>query len=134
MNELIPRPWRGFFFFSTSFGFGIAHDAPHWFELQPAEAIGIAQESSAAAMLRRRSPVGTRARGGGGRHGERLGTRRHPPPISQEHHDGIARLHAVQLDDAVHGQIGVRVQLDKGVGAVGDPVDLARRRERRSAG
>jgi hypothetical protein len=37
------------------------------------------------------------------------------------------------LDDAVHGQIGVRVQLDKGVGAVGDPVDLARRRERRSA-
>jgi hypothetical protein len=41
-------------------------------------------------------------------------------PVSQEHHDGIARLHAVQLDDAVHGQIGVRVQLDKGVGAVGE--------------
>ena len=75
-------------------------------------------------MARRRSPVEdaqlSRAMGGGGRHGERPSTRRHPPPISQEHHDGIARLHAVELDDAVHGQIGVRVQLDEGVGAVGE--------------
>src|SRR5262245_63586530 len=44
---------------------------------------------------------------------------------------GIDRLHAAHLDDAIRGQVSVRVQLDEGIGAVGEPVDLARRRERR---
>jgi hypothetical protein len=49
--------------------------------------------------------------------------------VSQEEPAGVDRVHAEHLDDAVHGRVGVRVQLDEGVGAVGEPVDLARRRE-----
>src|SRR5262245_31643331 len=51
--------------------------------------------------------------------------------VSQEHQDGVAVGHAVELDDGVHRQIGVGVQLDESIGAVGEPVDLTRRRERR---
>ena len=40
-------------------------------------------------------------------------------------------MNTEHLDDAVHGRVGVRVQLDEGVGAVGEPVDLTRCRERR---
>ena len=56
-------PLAGFLFFRGLFDFGIAHDAPHWFELQPAEVTGMGkrQESIAAALARRRSPVGRRA-------------------------------------------------------------------------
>ena len=52
----------------------------------------------------------------------------------QEHQDGIAREHAVELDDAVRVQIGIRIQLDEGVGAVAEPVNLARRRTPRRRG
>src|SRR5262245_24932666 len=43
---------------------------------------------------------------------------------SQEEPGGVDRLHAAHLDDAVRRQVGVRVQLDEGIGAVGEPVDL----------
>jgi hypothetical protein len=48
---------------------------------------------------------------------------RHEPP-------GVDRVHTEYLDDAVYGRVGVRVQLDEGVGAVGGKVDLSGRRER----
>src|SRR3954471_18167591 len=51
--------------------------------------------------------------------------------ISQREPAGVDGVHTEHLDDAVHGVVGVGVQLDEGVGAVGEPVDLAGRRERR---
>ena len=51
--------------------------------------------------------------------------------VSQEEPAGVDRVHAVHLDDAIRDHVGVRVQLDEGIGAVGEPVDLARRRELR---
>src|SRR6188472_4252694 len=53
--------------------------------------------------------------------------------VSQEHQDGVARDHTAELDHAVRDQIGVRVELDEDDGAVAEPVDLARRRERGGA-
>ena len=53
--------------------------------------------------------------------------------VSQEHQDRVARDHTAELDHAVRGQIGVGVELDECVGAVAEPVDLARRRERGGA-
>src|SRR5262245_23658245 len=49
--------------------------------------------------------------------------------VSEGEPAGVDRLHAAHLDDAIRGQVGVRVQLDEGIGAIGEPVDLARRRE-----
>ena len=42
-------------------------------------------------------------------------------------------MNTEHLNDAVHGRVGVRVQLDEGVDAVGGPADLASRRKRRGA-
>src|SRR4051795_3182673 len=52
---------------------------------------------------------------------------------SQEHQDRVAREHTAELDHAVRRQVGVSVELDECVGAVAEPVDLARRCERGGA-
>src|SRR5262245_23510306 len=50
--------------------------------------------------------------------------------VSQDEPAGVDRLYAEHLDDAVHGQVGIDVELDEGVDAIGEPVDLAGARER----